>query len=282
VAVVGATGTIGRIAVPALEGAGHVVVAPAEGLDHDSLVEAFRGADAVCTFVPPAPSGLGAVRPRAWQQHDRRRTEGVRRAVRAAREAHVRRVVHESVSFQYADQGDGWIAEHSPLEITCATEPASVAESYVQAYSCESRVAVVLRFGSVLGEEPFGGAEPGRAGRGGMVRLGSPHAWAHVVHGDDVGPAVLAALGAPSGIYNVGAEPVRRSDLLHALAAAGRCRVGLVGPLVRRLRGVRVEPLTRSLRVSSARFTAHTGWTPSWREFDESWLEAGALTDALP
>jgi nucleoside-diphosphate-sugar epimerase len=114
------------------------------------------------------------------------------------------------------------------------------------------------------------------------VRLGPPEAWAHVVHGDDVGPAVLAALGAPSGIYNVGAEPVRRSDLVHGLAAAGRDRVGLVGPLVRRMRGVRVEPLTRSLRVSSDRFTAHTGWTPSWREFDASWLEAGALTDALP
>jgi nucleoside-diphosphate-sugar epimerase len=282
VAVVGATGTIGRIAVPALKGAGHDVVVPADGLDHAGLVDAFGGADAVCSFVPPAPTRLRALRRRAWQQHDRRRTEGARRAVRAARDAHVRRVVHESVSFQYADQGDGWIAEHSPLGITSATEPASVAESYVQAYSCESRVAVVLRFGSVLGDEPSRGAESGSAGQGAMVRLGPPQAWAHVLHGDDVGPAVLAALAAPSGIYNVGAEPVRRSDLAHALAAVGRDRVGLLAPLVRRMCGVRVEPLTRSLRVSSDRFTACTGWTPSWREFDESWFQAAALTDALP
>jgi nucleoside-diphosphate-sugar epimerase len=206
----------------------------------------------------------------------------VRRAVRAAREAHVRRVVHESVSFQYADQGDGWIAEHSPLAITRATEPASVAESHVQAYTCESRVAVVLRFGSVLGEEPPAGAAPRQPARGGLVGLGSPDGWAHVVHGDDVGAAVLAALAAPSGIYNVGAEPVRRRDLAHALAGVDRHRAGLAGPLVRRVRGVRLEPLTRSLRVSSARFTAHTGWTPSWGQFDESWLGAAALSDALP
>jgi nucleoside-diphosphate-sugar epimerase len=282
VAVVGATGIIGRIAVPALERAGHEVVVLADGLEHDGLVAAFTGADAVCSFVPPAPSGLGAALLRPWQQHDRRRTDGVRRAVRAAREAHVRRLVHESVSFQYADQGDGWISEHSPLEITSATEPASVAESYVQAYSCESRVAVVLRFGTVLGDHPRGGAERGRTSHRGQVRLGAPGAWVHVVHRGDVGPAVLAALGAPSGIYNVGAEPVRRSDLVHALAAAGRDRTGLFGPLVRRMHGARVEPLTRSLRVSSASFTAHTGWTPSWPEFDESWLEAAALTDAVP
>jgi nucleoside-diphosphate-sugar epimerase len=268
--------------VPALEQAGHDVVVLATGLDHETLVAAFVGADAVCSFVPPAPSGLAALRPGAWQQHDSIRTEGVRRAVRAAREAHVRRVVHESVSFQYADQGDAWISEHSPLAITRATEPASVAESHVQHYSCGSRVAVVLRFGSVLGGAPADPEGPRQPDRVGLVRAAQPDGWAHVLHADDVGSAVLAALSAPSGVYNVGAEPVRRSDLGHALLGSGRERLGVVAPLVRRVSTVRTEPLTRSLRVSSASFTDHTGWVPSRRELDESWLRPAALTDALP
>ena len=34
-----------------------------------------------------------------------------------------------------------------------------------------------------------------------------------MIHTDDLGGAVLAALHAPSGVYNVGAEPVQRHDL---------------------------------------------------------------------
>jgi hypothetical protein len=101
----------------------------------------------------------------------------------------------------------------------------------------------------------------------------------HPLHTGDVGPAVVAALTAPSGVYNVGAEPVRRCDLVQGFAdAVGRDSVGFMGPMLRRLSGRRAEPVTRSLRVTSEHFRSRTGWTPRRAHFDASWLE-GAQTE---
>jgi nucleoside-diphosphate-sugar epimerase len=292
VAVAGATGVLGRSLVPALVAAGHEVVvlartpekarllrrpgaepAPAGLLDHDGLVAMLEGADAVCNLATHVPVGLSAARPHAWRVHDRLRTEGVRRVVEAAREARVRRVVHESVSFLYADQGDDRVTEQSPLAITRATEPASVGELHVQDYSCGSRTGVVLRLGTVIGDDPVTRFQLRSARHGHPIGVGSPDGWAHVVHVDDLGPAVLCALAAPSGVYNVGAEPVRRRDLMAGFAAAaGRDSVDFMGPLLRRVGGDRLEPLARSLRVSSDLFAARTGWVPTRARFDASWF----------
>jgi nucleoside-diphosphate-sugar epimerase len=287
--------------VPELGGAGHEVVGlartpekarllrdagatavPASLLDHDGLVAMFDGADAVCNFATHVPVGLAAFRPGAWRANDRLRTDGVRRVVNAARAAGVRRVVQESVSFLYADQGDDWIDEDAPLDITRATEPACVGESHVQDYRCESRVGVVLRLGTIVGDDPLTRFELRTLRQGHPIGLGAPEGWAHVVHTDDLGPAVLAALGAPSGVYNVGAQPVRRHDLIGGFSmAAGRESIDFMSPLLRRLGGVRLEPLGRSLRVCSERFTAATGWTPRRATFGPSWLESARRREAL-
>ena len=213
---------------------------------------------------------------------DRLRTEGVRRVVEAAREARVRRVVQESVSFLYADQGDAWVHEHSPVEITRATEPASVGECHVQEYTCGSRAGVVLRFGTIVGDDPMTRFQLRAVQHGHAIGLGSPDGWAHVVHTDDLGPAVLAALHVPSGVYNVGAEPVRRVQMVAGYsAAAGRDSIDFMGPFLRRMGGVRLEPLTRALRVSSDHFVAQSGWTPRRSHFDPSWFAEALPTDVM-
>ena len=285
VAVAGATGVIGRAVVPTLVEAGHEVVGlartpekarllerlgaePHRGsiFDPDRLVAMLDGTDAVCNFATRIPVGLSAIRPRAWRANDRLRTEGVRRVVAAAREARVRRVVQESVSFLYADQGDAWIGEGSPLEITSATEPASVGESHVQDYTCDSRVGVVLRFGTIVGDDPLTRLHLRAAQRGMAIGIGSPDGWAHVVHTDDLGPAVLAALHVPEWHLQrrCGARATRR--------AGGRL---LGGRRQRQQRLRRPVPAVdarcaaraaaRSLRVSSAHFTAQSGWSSGVR-----------------
>ena len=199
--------------------------------------------------------------PGAWRRHDRLRTAGVTNVVEAARRAGVRRVVQESVSFMYADQGDDWITEHSPVEITSMTEPAAVGESHVQDYACDSRTAVVLRFGTIVGDDGQTRYWLRAAERGHGIGIGHPSDWAHVIHTDDLGGAVLASLHAPSGVYNVGAEPVQRHDLVQGYADAAGVESGaFIGSIGRWMIGPRLEPLSRSLRVSSDHFAAQTGW----------------------
>lgn len=293
VAVVGATGVIGTSAVRALVAAGHDVFAlartpdraallesrgatavPADLFDHDSLVALFEGCDAVVNAATRIPVGFRAARSSAWRENDRLRTEGVRCVTEAAREAHVRRLVQESISLVYADHGDDWIDEQSSLGINSATEPAAVAESHVQDYQSDLRQGVVLRFGLLIGDDDTTRFLLRGARRGRPIGLGSPEGWVHPLHTDDVGPAVVAALTAPSGVYNVGADPVRRRDLVQGFAdAVGRDSVGFMGPMLRRLSGRRAEPVTRSLRVTSEQFTCRTGWTPRRAHFDASWLD---------
>ena len=297
IAVVGATGVVGASAVAALVAAGHDVFAmartpekaslletwganavPADLFDHLSLVTMFEGCDVVVNTASRVPVGYRAALASSWRENDRLRTEGVRNVAAAARDAHVRRLVQESVSLVYADQGDAWIDEQSPLDINAATEPVCVGESHVQDYQSDLRQGVVLRFGMVVGDDAqtrfmLRGARRGRA-----IGLGAPDGWVHPLHSDDIGPAVVAALGAPSGVYNVGAEPVRRWELLQGYAdAVCRDSAGYLGPVLRRLSGPRTEPVTRSLRVSSEHFRASTGWTPRRARFDGSWLEAAEM-----
>ncbi len=292
----GGSGVIGRAAVQSLLAAGHdvavvtrsdqgSVVVEALGarslrgnvLDVDCLARVYEGADVVVNLATKVPVGRGALVPRAWRDHDRLRTTGVANVVEAARRAGVRRVVQESVSFLYADRGDEWITEQSPVEITPMTEPVAVGESLVQDYTCGSRAGVVLRFGCIVGDDDQTRYRLRATARGRSIGLGHPADWAHVVHTDDLGGAVLAALHAPSGVYNVGAEPVQRHDLVQGYAEAVNVESGaFMGSWGRRLHGARSEPLSRSLRVSSDHFCAQTGWRPLRPTFDAGWLGAAA------
>ncbi len=298
VVVTGGTGVIGRAAVCALVEAGHDVdvvsrslrespdtVAlveamgarprPGDVLDTDSLVEAYAGADAVVNLATQVPVGYAALLPHAWRRHDELLTRGVASVIEAARRAGVRRIVQESVSTVYADQGEDWVTEESPMEITAVTEPAAVGESRVQEYACESRTGVVLRFGGIVGDDPITRFWLRSAAGGRPVGFGSPQGWVHLVHTDDLGTAVLAALQVPSGVYNVGAEPVRRSTLIEGYAAAAGVGGGTYqGPLMRRLAGSRNEPLTRSLRVDSGLFRSRSGWCPRRPVFEPHWFDA--------
>ncbi|MGN6250372.1 MAG: NAD-dependent epimerase/dehydratase family protein [Marmoricola sp.] len=300
IVVSGGTGVIGRAAVPALVAAGHEVVllarsaanaAAAEAMgaavvsgdlfDPDDLAAAYDGAHAVVNLATHVPVGRAAAWPGGWREHDRLRTLGVQRVVEAADRVGVRRVVQEGVSFVYADAGEEWITEDSALEITSATEPAAVGEAHVQRFAREDRTGVVLRLGSIIGDDPMTRARLRSVVHGRPIGLGRPQCWTHVVHTDDLGSAVVAALQASSGVYNVGAEPVRQRDVVAGFAArAGARRATFLGPVLRRVVGVRVEPFGRSQRVSSARFTASTGWRPTRPVFGPDWFDAVVLEDA--
>jgi nucleoside-diphosphate-sugar epimerase len=302
VALVGGTGVLGTAAAQSMVAAGHDVFATArtpdkaalveswgatavaaDVFDHRSLLGLFEGCDVVVNAATRIPVGLRAAWPAAWKENDRLRTEGVRAVVAAAREAHVRRIVQESVSLVYADNGEAWIDERSALDINHVTEPACVAESLVQNFDGDLRTGVVLRFGTVVGDDAMTRFWLGAAAAGRPVGMGAPDGWMHVVHTDDVGTAIAAALQAPGGVYNVGAEPVRRRDLVQGYAdAVGRSSAGFMGPMLRRFSGQRAEPMMRSLRVTSELFRCRAGWLPRRGRFDASWLDRPELRSSTP
>jgi nucleoside-diphosphate-sugar epimerase len=295
--VSGGTGVIGRAAVRSMLAAGHDVDVlsrsaentevieglgarprPADLYDVASLELIYAGADAVVSLASRVPVGYAAAWPNAWRRNDALQTTAVSNIVAAARAAGVRRVIQKSVSFLYADHGASWITEEDPIEITPATEPPAVAEAHVLDFSASSRAGVVLRFGQVVGDDDLTRFLLKAAANKRPVGVGRPDQWAHLVHTDDLGPAVVAALHAPSGVYNVGADPVLRGELVDGYAkAAGADSAAFMGPVLRRLAGPRIEPLTRSLRVSSDHFSAQTGWRPLRPTFDPAWFDAAEL-----
>ncbi len=282
VAVAGVDSVVGRCAVPGLEAAGHDVVRLDRGVrslfDVDATSAAMQGCDAIVNLSAQMPVGPSARWERSWRTHDLLRTEGVRNLVAAARAAGVRRVVQQSVSVVYADQAQDWVTEESPVCVTCATEPASVGELAVQDFASTCRSGVVLRMGLVLGDSSLSRWSLRAAAIGRPIGLGAPQGYVHVIHSDDVAGAIDAALTVPSGVYNVGAEPVLRADLVAGYAtAAGRDRGTFAGPLMTRWGGKRLEPLARSLRVSSDRFSGRTGWAPRRDTFDAGWLDAARV-----
>src|SRR5205085_2338820 len=85
------------------------------------------------------------------------------------------------------------------------------------------------------------------------------------INTDDAASAVVAALDAPAGIYNVGDEPVTRREFYDAVAAALGTRPARVLPRgAGKLLGAKGAPFVRSQRISSQRFRDATGWAPAY------------------
>ncbi len=291
--VTGATGVLGRAAVSALLNDGHHVCGLARNdqkaaeleaagassvqvsmFDQPGLAQAFEGFDAVANLATHIPVGVAGMRPGAWKLNDRLRVEGSKIVAHAAHDAGIRRLIQESVSFLYADAGDAWITEDSTLSVTRSLDPAAVAEANAMEFACSSRQPVVLRMGNVIGDDAMTRWRLAQARAGRPIGLGDPQGWAHVVHPEDAGTAVSAALDAPGGVYNVGAEPVRREAMTRVFAhAVGRDHVGFMPRLMVKVGGDRLAPLTRSHRVSSDRLHEATGWKPWHDVFAESWFD---------
>lgn len=290
--VTGATGVLGQAAAAALLADGHDVVGVARNahkaaelsaagvtpvsvniFDGEALRELLAGFDAVCNLATAVPVGSAGLRRGAWKVNDRVRVHGSRSVAEASRDAGVGILVQESVSFLYADGGHDWIDESSDLWVTRTLESSAVAETHAESFAGVSRQAVILRFGRIVGDDAATRWMLGRARCGHGIGMGHDSSWAHVVHPDDVGSAVVAALTAPTGVYNVGAEPVLRSELKDVIAeVVERDKVTAYPRLVQKLASERLEPMGRSHRVSSEKLHLATGWKPVWHSFDASWL----------
>ncbi len=277
--VAGGTGVIGRRAVARLVEAGHEVTVVARTpekaeqvralgaspvevslFDRDALTAAVADHDAVVNLATKIPSIAHAALPGAWDENNRIRSEGSTNLVDAALAAGASRYVQESIVFTYPDSGDAWI-DAATTEIAPPPLGASVADAEANAarFTASGGTGVVLRFGMFYAADAsHTQAMVAGARRGVSVVAGAPDSYQSMIHADDAADAVVAALGAPAGIYDVvDDQPLTKRDVAQALGGLLRLPGGLA-----KLGGSYAEIMVRSQRVSNRRFKEATGWAP--------------------
>ncbi|MBW3658116.1 MAG: NAD(P)-dependent oxidoreductase [Actinobacteria bacterium] len=301
--VAGATGVLGRRVVEQLVAAGHVVTAVSRTADRDGLLRAagatpvrvalfdpsavraaVAGHDAVVNVATSIPPLSRAAWRRAWRTNDRLRTEASRTLVDAAIATGASRYVQESVGFLYADAGGRWIDESAPLAPEGPTATAVDAEAEAARFTAAGGTGVALRFAEfVAGDSghfrellPF-------LERGWLPLVGDHDGYQSFVDADDAAAAVVAALDAPAGVYNVAEDdPAPRHEHAAALSDVLDRPVRLPPAIVGSLPPLRVK--ARSQRISNRRLQERTGWSPRRPSMAERWttllpeLRSGAET----
>jgi nucleoside-diphosphate-sugar epimerase len=305
--VTGATGALGSATVPLLLAAGHHVrgvardEAKAEQLRHagadaaivdlfdpEAILNATAGCDAIAHLATNVPPVERAVRRRAWSTHDRLRSEATRYLLAAAAAHSIDTFVKESIVYVYPDRGDQWIDETVPPDATLQRLEATLdGERQVGAFSDAGGRGVVLRFGLFYGSSSRTVDEALRMARlRGSLLAGSSGAYESSIHTDDAAGAVVAAVDAPAGIYNiVDDEPVTRREYLDAFSRAFALPHlhSTPGWLLRTVGGSSARVLLASQRVANGRFRATTGWAPRYPSVREGWAavaEARGVTAA--
>ncbi len=243
--------------------------------DRAALADAFAGHDAVINLATAQPSMARFLRAAAWRESARIRTEGSANVVDAAIDAGVRRIVQESVSMLYPDKGAEWIDESVPPDPYPIARGNLAAEASAQRFTEAGGIGVVLRFGLFYGQGAQHSEQMFSLARSHIVTaVGPSDSYTPTIHMADAGAAVTHALDVPAGIYNiVDDEPLTTHDFAAALeAAAGKRAWVRVPGRAALLFGDRMASLTRSLRVSNARFRDITGWEPRYPSAREGWV----------
>jgi nucleoside-diphosphate-sugar epimerase len=300
--VTGATGVIGIRALPLLVAAGHSVTAAVRSeasrrrvdeigasstsidlFDPRSVRRAIAGHDAVVNLATHMPSSsVKMMLPWSWRENDRIRRVGSATIVDAAIVEGVPRLIQESFAPAYVDHGDGWIDETWPISPVRYNLTIQDAERSAERFMEAARTGVILRFAALYGPDPLL-RDMLRAIKAGWSPLpGAPSAYVTSVSQDDAAAAVAAALGVPSGTYNVGeTDPMRRGDWAASLAeAAGLPRPKPLPQWITKLvGGTAAALLSRSQRISSAKLRGASTWTPRYVNAAAAWPDVLAQLD---
>ncbi|HEV8218332.1 MAG TPA: NAD(P)-dependent oxidoreductase [Gemmatimonadaceae bacterium] len=292
--VAGGTGVLGRRVIPELLASGFRVTASARSEESRSALKSlgaepvemnlFDAADVkravgeqdvivnLATHVPP--STARALLPGAWRENDRIRTVGAANLAAAAKAGGADALIQESFAPIYEDGGDKWIDETWPVRPARYNKSTLEAERAATMFTRRGGRGVILRFAYFYGADGFATREMIEAVRKGVSPLvGAPDAYYSTVSHDDAAMAVLAALHAPSGIYNVSDdEPLTRQEWLESLAKTLGVRPPRMIPgWVSALAGSKSDLLGRSQRLSTKKLQDVSAWRPTTPSIRDAW-----------
>lgn len=303
----GATGAIGQRLTPMLLGAGHEVAGstrtPArarwlrsigaeplllDALNREQVREAVSKArpETVIDMLTALPQRFD---PRHVRRdlaiNDRLREDGTRDLLDAAQRVGATQIIAQSVAFLYMPlagiAGRPQLrSEEDPLDFEA---PKAIMRTVNALHMLEHTVraadgleGVVLRLGVLYGPGTAFGAQGSavqQVRRRRLPLIGGGEAVWSFAHVDDVARAVLTALGAPRGVYNIVDDdpaPVRvwLPELARALRAPSPLRIP--APLARPLVGAYgMSRMTRGDGASNEHAFEVLGWRPqisSWRQ----------------
>lgn len=270
VAVVGATGVVGRHVTAWLKARGHEVLALARDpqrlaavtgrsvmarradiLDVGSLVDALsHRADAVI-HAATAISRPGE--PANWKVNDRIRREGTANLLVACRTCGISRYVQQSIAMLVPSSSDEWVDETVVSAPTTTTQSALDMEAMVAESGLDFRI---VRGGALYG--PGTGREAywaDMAYAGALDAGEAAGAYISLVHASDLARALTAALETDNSAFTVNAvddEPVTYGELFR------RIRLALAATTVR----AGTIPVLPGFRASNACARAVMGWRP--------------------
>lgn len=290
----GATGVIGREAIPAIVAQGHEVTAAVRAgsdtdwldvlgvrtvvvdlFDAEAVAAAVEGHDAVGHFATAIPAQKDFAKRRAWEDNDRLRSDATKNLVEAALIHDVGVFVQESVALVYADGGDRWLAESAPVDTVWEVlDSALEAERQTARITAAGGRGVALRLARLYG--------PGRPSAEFLAAVaarkvpvvGTGDNFVSHLHVGDAGRAVATALTAPAGVYNVAdVDPLPAAEEMSLLAelldAPPARRIPF--PLARAAVGEAARLLTVSHRISAESFRTATGWEPAFPSARDGW-----------
>ena len=218
----------------------------------------------------------------SWVMNDRLRSQATNHLVSAAIRSEVQRFIQQSVVFVYADGGDTWLDESSPIEpVWDVLDSALDAEAEVDRFRNHGGVGVVLRLARLYGPGAASQEYVRSVRSRSLPIIGKGDNYVSSLHVSDAATAVAASIGAPDGVFNIGDDtPMRSEDNLMALVelleAPPPRRIPKL--LARLALGRASGMLTISHRVNNDAFKSATGWQPGFPSAVEGWLDVARVT----
>jgi nucleoside-diphosphate-sugar epimerase len=288
VLVIGGTGALGLPAVKALGEHGHRVWSTARSprdrdtlamfgakaitvdiYDTEALRKAMDGKDAVIRLTTKIPKSLLDMRKKnAWTQTNRLRAVSAQRIVSAAIAAQVHVYITESFYAAYPSSGSRWVTEDVPLDPAGidTMEAVALSEEQARRFAANGRRGIALRFGGFYGPSNGMTMEIVQMLRKRMLPIiGAGDYYVPSLHIDDAARAIVGALEAPSGAYNVCDDTPRTyADFITGIAAVADAPSPMrlpefIGPIAM---GYPWKWMRRSVRMSNAALKSVTGWVP--------------------